>query len=129
MRLSTVTKVPWTFMLNALVFWLVLNFIWLGVSGYALYWLIGGATSVYADLRADAFSGRLVNAGRRRLQRKRFADIAGCRCQDRLGRGAATDLHRPASFKFPDLTCVPHEFGEDADTATLIRRGLKELAS
>ena len=53
MRLSTVTKVPWTYMLNALVFWLVLNFIWLGVSGYALYWLIGGATSVYADLRAD----------------------------------------------------------------------------
>ena len=53
MNISTVTKVPWTYMINALVFWLVLNFIWLGVSGYALYWLIGGATSVYADLRAD----------------------------------------------------------------------------
>ena len=53
MDISTVTKVPWTYMLNAFVFWLVLNFIWLGVSGYAIYWLIGGATSVYADLRAD----------------------------------------------------------------------------
>jgi hypothetical protein len=53
MNISTVTKVPWTFKLNALVFWLVLNFIWLAVSGYALYWLIGGASSVYADLRAD----------------------------------------------------------------------------
>ena len=53
MRFSTVTEAPWMFKLNALVFWLCLNLIWLGVSGYALYWLIGGATSVYADLRAD----------------------------------------------------------------------------
>lgn len=53
MNLTAVGKAPWTFKLNALVFWFFFNLIWLGVSGYALYWLIGAATSVYADLRAD----------------------------------------------------------------------------
>jgi hypothetical protein len=53
MNFATVTKVPWGYKLNVLVYWLLLNLIWLGVSGYALYWLIGASSSVYADLRAD----------------------------------------------------------------------------
>jgi len=53
MRFETVTKVPWSYKLNVLVYWLLLNLIWLGVSGYAIYWLIGASSSVYADLRAD----------------------------------------------------------------------------
>jgi len=39
--------------LNAIVFWVVLNLIWLGIFGYAIYWFMGATTSVYADLRAD----------------------------------------------------------------------------
>jgi hypothetical protein len=53
MRMRTVGKAPWAFKLNALIFWGFFNLIWLGISGYALYWLIGASTSVYADLRAD----------------------------------------------------------------------------
>ncbi|MDJ0523291.1 MAG: hypothetical protein QNJ90_14570 [Planctomycetota bacterium] len=53
MDIKAVGAVDWTYKLNALVFWLFFNFIWLGVSGYALYWLIGASSSVYADLRAD----------------------------------------------------------------------------
>ncbi len=53
MDIDTVGVVSWAYKLNALIFWLFLNLIWLGVSGYALYWLIGASTSVYADLRAD----------------------------------------------------------------------------
>ncbi len=53
MDIKAVGAVDWTYKLNALVFWFFFNFIWLGVSGYALYWLIGASTSVYADLRAD----------------------------------------------------------------------------
>jgi hypothetical protein len=51
--ISSVGETPWYFVLNALLFWFFFNLIWLGVSGYALYWLIGASTSVYADLRAD----------------------------------------------------------------------------
>lgn len=39
--------------LNAIVFWVMLNLIWLGIFGYAIYWFLGATTSVYADLRAD----------------------------------------------------------------------------
>ncbi len=39
--------------LNAITFWVVLNLIWLGIFGYAIYWFLGATTSVYADLRAD----------------------------------------------------------------------------
>jgi len=53
MNIRAVGAVGWTYKLNALVFWFFFNFIWLGVSGYALYWLIGASSSVYADLRAD----------------------------------------------------------------------------
>ncbi len=53
MDFKTVTKVPWTYKLNVLVYWILLNLVWLGVSGYALYWLIGASTSVYADLRSE----------------------------------------------------------------------------
>ena len=44
---------PWTHKLNALIFWVAINLIWLGVFGYAIYWFLGATTSVYADLRAD----------------------------------------------------------------------------
>jgi hypothetical protein len=53
MDISTVGEAPWYFKLNAIIFWVFFNVIWLGVSGYAIYWLLGAATSVYADLRAD----------------------------------------------------------------------------
>lgn len=53
MNIAAVGKTPWKFKLNALILWALLNLIWLGVSGYALYWLLGASTSVYADLRAD----------------------------------------------------------------------------
>jgi len=53
MRFKTVTAVPWTYKLNVLVYWILLNLVWLGVSGYALYWLIGASSSVYADLRNE----------------------------------------------------------------------------
>lgn len=53
MRFKTVTEAPWGYKLNVLVYWILLNLVWLGVSGYALYWLIGASTSVYADLRAE----------------------------------------------------------------------------
>ncbi len=53
MNIKAVGAVDWAYKLNALVFWFFFNFIWLGVSGYALYWLIGASSSVYADLRAD----------------------------------------------------------------------------
>ena len=39
--------------LNAIIFWVILNLIWLGIFGYAIYWFLGATTSVYADLRAD----------------------------------------------------------------------------
>lgn len=51
--MKAVGEAPWAFKLNSLIFWFFFNLIWLGVSGYALYWLIGASTSVYADLRAD----------------------------------------------------------------------------
>jgi len=51
--IQTVGVVPWTYKLNALIFWFFFNLIWLAVAGYALYWLIGASTSVYADLRQD----------------------------------------------------------------------------
>ncbi len=53
MDIGAVGKTPWAFKLNALVLWALLNLVWLGVSGYAIYWLVGASTSVYADLRAD----------------------------------------------------------------------------
>ncbi|MDA1194445.1 MAG: hypothetical protein O2894_04610 [Planctomycetota bacterium] len=53
MSFKTVTHTPWSHKLNVLLYWVLLNLIWLGVSGYALYWLIGASSSVYADLRAD----------------------------------------------------------------------------
>ena len=53
MDLRSISHVPWGYKLNVLILWLFLNLIWFGVSGYALYWLIGAASSVYADLRAD----------------------------------------------------------------------------
>ena len=53
MRFKAVTEAPWGYKLNVLVYWLLLNLVWLGVSGYALYWLIGASSSVYADLRAE----------------------------------------------------------------------------
>ncbi len=51
--LTTVYHAPWTYKLNAFIFWLLLNLIWLGAFGYAVYWLLGASSSVYADLRAD----------------------------------------------------------------------------
>jgi len=50
---QTVVHAPWTYKLNAFIFWLLLNLIWLGAFGYAVYWLLGASSSVYADLRAD----------------------------------------------------------------------------
>ena len=53
MRIKTVAQAPWSYKLNVLIYWILLNLVWLGVSGYALYWLIGASSSVYADLRAE----------------------------------------------------------------------------
>jgi hypothetical protein len=53
MDLRNIGHVGWTYKLNVLVLWLLLNIIWYGISGYALYWLIGASSCVYADLRAD----------------------------------------------------------------------------
>ncbi len=53
MDFKTVAKAPWDYKLNILVYWVLLNLVWLGISGYALYWLIGASSSVYADLRAE----------------------------------------------------------------------------
>ena len=53
MDFKTVTKAPWGYKLNVLIYWILLNLVWLGISGYALYWLIGASSSVYADLRAE----------------------------------------------------------------------------
>ncbi len=39
--------------LNAFIFWVAINLIWIGIFGYAIYWFLGATTSVYADLRAD----------------------------------------------------------------------------
>ncbi|MDJ0975392.1 MAG: hypothetical protein QNJ98_13085 [Planctomycetota bacterium] len=50
---AAVTNAPWMFKLNAFIFWAFMNLIWLGVFGYAIYWLLGASTSIYADLRAD----------------------------------------------------------------------------
>ena len=60
---KTVTKAPWSYKLNILVYWILLNLVWLGVSGYALYWLIGASSCVYADLRAEVDGLRDVLAG------------------------------------------------------------------
>ncbi len=50
---QAVIHTPWSHKLNALMLWLLSNLIWVGVFGYAVYWLHGAATSVYADLRED----------------------------------------------------------------------------
>jgi hypothetical protein len=50
---DAVIAAPWSHKLNALIFWVTLNLIWLGVFGYAIYWFLGASTSIYADLRAD----------------------------------------------------------------------------
>ena len=39
--------------LTALMWWVMLNLTWVGFIGFAIFYLLGGATSVYADLRAD----------------------------------------------------------------------------
>jgi len=49
----TVMEAPWGYKLNALVLWALVNLVWFGVYGYAVYWMIGAPSSVYADLRAD----------------------------------------------------------------------------
>jgi hypothetical protein len=48
-----VSQAPWAHKLTALLFWVILNLIWIGVFGYAIYWFLGATTSVYADLRLD----------------------------------------------------------------------------
>lgn len=50
---QTVIHAPWSHKLNAFIFWLCINLIWLGIFGYVIYWFLGATTSVYADLRAD----------------------------------------------------------------------------
>lgn len=50
---QTVTDTPFMFKLNAFVLWAFLNLVWLSVFGYAVYWLLGASSSIYADLRAD----------------------------------------------------------------------------
>jgi hypothetical protein len=50
---QAVLVAPWSHKINAFVFWVAINLIWLGVYGYAIYWFLGASTSVYADLRAD----------------------------------------------------------------------------
>ncbi len=46
-------QLPFVKKLSILVFWVLINLIWLGIFGYAVYWFLGASTSVYADLRAD----------------------------------------------------------------------------
>ena len=53
MHFSAVMKAPWYHKLTALIWWLLLNLIWLGFFGYAVFWLLGATSCVYADLRAD----------------------------------------------------------------------------
>ncbi len=53
MNFKAVIATPADQILNAFTFWVVLNLIWFGVFGYAIYWFFGASTSVYADLRAD----------------------------------------------------------------------------
>jgi hypothetical protein len=53
MNIKTLGKAPAAHWVTALVFFVVLNLIWFGVFGYAVYWFLGASTSVYADLRAD----------------------------------------------------------------------------
>lgn len=50
---QAVVEAPWGYKLNALVFWVLLNLAAFGIYGYAVYWMIGASSSVYADLRAD----------------------------------------------------------------------------
>jgi hypothetical protein len=50
---EAVLQAPWGYKLNALLLWVIVNLAWFGVYGYALYWIIGASSSVYADLRAD----------------------------------------------------------------------------
>ena len=49
----TVKHADWSHKLTAIIWWFMLNLTWIGFTGFALFYLLGGATSVYADLRAD----------------------------------------------------------------------------
>ena len=51
--ISVVKHADWSHKLTALMWWVMLNLTWIGFTGFALFYLLGGATSVYADLRAD----------------------------------------------------------------------------
>ncbi len=53
MHFSAVLKAPWYHKLTAFIWWVLLNLIWLGFFGYAVFWLLGATSCVYADLRAD----------------------------------------------------------------------------
>ena len=51
--IQAVAHADWSHKLTAFVWWVLLNLTWVGFTGFALFYLLGGATSVYADLRAD----------------------------------------------------------------------------
>ena len=55
--------------LNAIVFWVILNLIWLGIFGYAIYWFLGATTSVYADLGPTSTAPRRTRSTSRRRKR------------------------------------------------------------
>ena len=53
MSFDAVSAAPGTHKIKAFLLWALTNLIWLGVFGYAVFWIHGAATSIYADLRED----------------------------------------------------------------------------
>lgn len=51
--ITTMKHAKWSHKLTAFMWWILLSLCKIGFFGFAMFYLLGGSTSVYADLRAD----------------------------------------------------------------------------